>query len=77
MRRGRGMEAACARIGDVRLDGRDLQAAHEVLRRCVAALHAEGHDAAGAVRQVFLSEFIVFVAGQAAVAHPRDVVILL
>ena len=71
------MQAAGVRIGYMRFDGRDLEPAHDSLGCGPSALDAEAYDAAGAVRQVFLSEFIIFVARQAAILHPRDIFVLL
>ena len=71
------MQAAGVRIGYMRFDGRDLEPAHDSLGCGPSALDAEAYDAAGAVRQVFLSEFIIFVARQAAVLHPGDLFMLL
>ena len=51
-------------------NGGQLQARHELRGRLPAALHAEGHHAAGAVRQVLLRPLVVGVVFQAGVAHP-------
>lgn len=62
VRRAGGMQAACPRIGDVRLDGGKLQVAHKPLCGSSAALDAERNDAAGAVRQIFLRQLEIAVA---------------
>lgn len=77
VRGGSRVQAAGVRVGHVRLDGCDLEPSHDGLGCGPSAFYAEAHDAARAVRQVFLPQFIIFVARQAAVLHPRDVFMLL
>ena len=71
------MQAAGVRVGHVRLDGRNFEPSHDGLGCGPSAFYAEAHDAAGAVRQVFLPQLVIFVARQAAELHPRDVFMLL
>ena len=57
-------------VGDMGLDGDEPQGVHEADRGVAAALEAEGHHAAGAVRHVFLCEGVVGIGGEAGVLDP-------
>ena len=69
------MQATAACIGDVGLDGGDLQVLHEFFGRGSAALDAEADDAAGAVGQIFLREVVVLIAFQTRVGDPADALV--
>lgn len=75
MRRVRGVQNAGARVGDVRGDRRDLEARHETFGGFAPALHAKGDDPARSVRHILLRERVVFVALEAGIVHPRDLVV--
>ena len=70
------MQHAGARVRHVSDDGHHLQAVHEADGIFFRAFQAEGDDAARAVRQVFLSQLVVFVALQSAVVHPSHPFVL-
>ena len=66
------MQDAGVRIGHMGGNHGDLQPAHEFFRRAASALHAEGDDAAGAGRHIFLRPLIVTVSGQPRIVDPGD-----
>ena len=70
------MKDAGVGVGDMGGDHADLQVLHEGLRRCAAALDAEGNDAAGAVGHVFFGSLVVFAGGQAGIVDPGHLVML-
>ena len=71
-----GVQDAGARVGDVRHDGRELEAIHEARGGGAAALDAEGDDAAGAVGQVLPRQRVEGVAFEAGVVDPGDARVL-
>ena len=66
---GRVQDAGVA-VGDVGLDGDQLQGVHEADCGVAAAFEAERHHAAGAVRHVFLREGVVGIGREAGVLDP-------
>ena len=72
-----GMEHAGAGIGHVGDDSRQLQVVHKADGHVASALQTEGDDTARTVGHILLRQFIIFVAGQAAIVHPCHFVALL
>ena len=66
------MQAATARIGNMRFDGSDGELLHEVLRSLSAGLQTEADHAAAAVRQVLEGAFVFGVGGKSRIAYPTD-----
>ena len=66
------MQAATARIGNMRFDGGDGELLHEVLRSLSAGLQTEADDAAATVRQILEGAFVFGVGGKSRIAYPTD-----
>lgn len=64
------VEHTGARVRHVRHDADHLQAVHEVDGILACAFQSEGYDAARAVGEVFLRQFVVLVALQSAIVYP-------
>ena len=66
------VQGAAASVGHVRGDGHHLQMVEERGHLFASARHAEGDDAASAVRHVLFGQRMVFVSLKARKAHPAD-----
>lgn len=66
------MQTAAASIRNVRLDCNDFEPFHKLFSFGSSALNAETHDAASAVRAIFLCKRIVRVTFESGIFNPRD-----
>ena len=71
------MENTGDRVGNMRLNRAELEVFHKGFSCFSAAFDAEGDNAAGAVRHHLFGDFVVFVAGQAGVGNPGDLLVVM